>query len=402
MRRLWWVSSALVLVVLAIALARAGGQSLFWQRYLLALGHASSDLPSAVLEPRERIPGSYAPPAPRVQPDLENLDVQALDAAAAYAAAHASLALIVSRHSHIVYERYWGGTGFDTVVNAQSFSPLVAALTTGAAISRRKLGWADEPVGFVIAEWRGDPRGAITIRNLLQSSSGLAPPGSALWPWGVGAAELFGTDLSAHLLKQPLAGKPGLTWVPQRADPQLLALAIERATGMRYAEYVSQALWTQIDASDAWLWLDREGGEAHAACCILARQGDFIRLAELLVKDGNYRGNEVIRPGWIAQLLQPARGNPDYGAFVRLGTNSAGAEPYATTGVFVVEGEGGNRMWIVPSLQIAIVRTGRLPRRGEDWDDTRIPNLIIRAARDYIPPRPHPDTDLSKLVPQHS
>lgn len=130
---------------------------------------------------------------------------------------------------------------------------------------------------------------------------------------------------------------------------------------------------------------------------MLARQGDFMRVAELLVNDGNYRGAEVIHPGWIGQMLRPTCGNPGYGSYLYRGTPGQGTEPYASGDVFVVEAEGGNRMWIVPSLQMAI----RLPHHGEGWDDSRIPNLIIRSTCDFIPVRPHPETDLSKRVPGH-
>ena len=66
-----------------------------------------------------------------------------------------------------------------------------------------------------------------------------------------------------------------------------------------------------------------------------------------------------------------------------------------------VEAAGGNRLWLVPSLQIAILRTGHMPRGGGDWDDARIPNLIIHGARDYVPQQGQPAADLSKLVPNH-
>src|SRR2546430_7646396 len=46
-----------------------------------------------------------------------------------------------------------------------------------------------------------------------------------------------------------------------------------------------------------------------ADCCMLARQGDWIRVAELLLTDGNYRGDELMRPGWVAQMLVPAKGD---------------------------------------------------------------------------------------------
>ncbi|HKF98608.1 MAG TPA: hypothetical protein VKB20_10150, partial [Steroidobacteraceae bacterium] len=94
---------------------------------------------------RERVAGGNSPPAPRVAPESEQLDPAALEAAARYAGAHRSLALIVSRHDHIVFERYWGGTGFDTPTDAQSFTGLLAALAAGAAFSHRLIGWPDQP-----------------------------------------------------------------------------------------------------------------------------------------------------------------------------------------------------------------------------------------------------------------
>jgi len=49
---------------------------------------------------------------------------------------------------------------------------------------------------------------------------------------------------------------------------------------------------------------------------------------------------------------------------------------------------------VVPSMHLAILRMGHLPRRATDWDDTRIPNLIIRGARDYQPPQVRPGADI--------
>jgi len=341
--------------------------------------------------PREIIAGGNQPPAPRVAPELESLDRSALEAAAGYAGEHGSRALIVSRHDHIVYERYWQGTGFDTLADAQSFTPLLAALAAGVAISHRRIGWPDEPIGAFITEWSQDPRGAITVRNLLHSSSGLARSATA---------RDSGADLIAASLSEPLAGTPGVRRLEQPADPQLLALVLERASGERYAAYLSQALWRRIGAGDAWLQLDHAGGAAHADCCMLARQGDWIRIGQLLLRDGNYRGDEVIRPGWVTLMRAPSRGDPRYGAYLRLGSPAApGREPYAARDLFAVQGEGGNRLWLVPSLQIAILRTAPAGRDA-DWDDARIPNLIIRGARDYLPPA-QPAADVSALVPAH-
>jgi CubicO group peptidase (beta-lactamase class C family) len=342
--------------------------------------------------PHELLAGGNAPPAPRVNPQLEALDPAGLEAAAAYAGQHDSRALIVSRHDHIVFERYWQGTSFDTPADAQSFTRLLPALTAGVAMSHRLIGWPDEPISAFLGEWRQDPRGAITVRNLLQMTSGLARP--------VGLEST--PDLAGALLRTPLAATPGLKRTEQATDPQLLALVVERAAGERFAGYVSRALWRRLGAADAWLRLDRPGGLAHADCCLLAHQGDWIRIGQLLLRDGNYRGAEVIRPGWVRLMRTPARADPDYGAYVRLAARPApGEEPYAANDVFVAEGAGGNRLWIVPSLQLAILCTGAPAGRDASWSDSRVPNLIIRAARDYLAPPARPGADVSALVPGH-
>ena len=148
-----------------------------------------------------------------------------------------------------MFEHYWRGTNFDTVADAQAFTRLLPALAIGVAVSHRLIGWPDEPVGTFISEWHGDARGAITVRNLLQSASGLAgpaalPPDTPLRPRAARAAP------------ERAARHPALD---QPADPQLLALVLERASKERFAAYVSRVLWRRIGAADAWLWLDQPG-----------------------------------------------------------------------------------------------------------------------------------------------
>ena len=392
MKRFAQLTAVAVVVVCMLLVAR---EPQFWKRYAWSLAQGP-DLPLSFYEPRELVKGGNRPPAPRVAPSLEMLDAAALQAAADYADKYRSRALIVTRHGHIVFERYWQGTDFNTLVDSQSFMRTLNAVLVAIAIDQRKIGWPDEPIGYLIPEWSHDPRGAVTVRNLLQMSSGLAPGGSPAVPWGAGARELFAPDVAGEYLQRKLVGTPGAIWADQPADAQLLSVAVERATKERYAEYLSEALWSRLGAADAWLWLDRTGGTAHADCCLLARQGDWVRLGELLASSGRFEGDEVIAPKWLSQLLAPAKGNPTYGAALKLkATNSS--EAYAVPGVFEVEARG-NRMWLVPSMELVILRTGE--RVGGGWDDSRIPNLIIRGARDYVPPQPRPG-DLRSLVPNH-
>lgn len=393
--------AALTACVLAAGLgvlALRVGSPLFWARYLRAQIGAAT-LP-AWYEPRELVAGGNEAPAPRVAPELEALDGHALETAAAYAAAHDSRSLIVERNDHIVFERYWHGSSFDTLTDAGAFARLLPALLTGSAIAHRKIAWADEPLRYLLREWKGDARGTITLRSLLQMSSGLMPPVASRAPWSAAAQQLFGTDVTAAVLGEPLAGDSGRTWLVQRADPQLLSLVLERATGERYAAYLSQELWRRIGAGDAWLYLDRPAGAAHADCCMLARQGDWIRVAELLVGDGNYRGYEIIRPGWVKAMRSPSAANTDYGTALRLSALAGGGKaPYIAGDTYAVDGEDGNFLWLVPSLHLAVLRTAQ--RAHADFDESRIPNLIVSGARDFVPPAARPGRDISGIVPGH-
>jgi CubicO group peptidase (beta-lactamase class C family) len=359
-----------------------------WARYLEALSHRSALL----YQPREEVGGGNEPPAPRVLPGTELLDPRALEEAAHYAGDHGAQALIVSRHDHIVFERYWHGSTFSTLIDAGTFTPLLAALATGHALSHRQIGWPDEPVGVLLPGWTNDPRGAITVRNLLQFSSGLAPAGAGEDPY----------DLAGSLRRRPLAAPPGSQRREQPSDPQLLALALAQATHQRYASFLSESLWRPIGAGDAWLWLDRPGGSPHADCCLISRQGDWIRIGELLLRDGNYRGDELMRPGWIAVMRSPAKADPEFGMFLRIANRPApGRETYAARDVFVAGGQDGNRLWVVPSMGIVVLRTGSAMQEDAGWDDARVPNLVIRGARDYLPPVVLPGADLSSIVPGH-
>jgi CubicO group peptidase (beta-lactamase class C family) len=172
-------------------------------------------------------------------------------------------------------------------------------------------------------------------------------------------------------------------------DVQPLASLIEQATGHRYAEYVSRKMWRRLAAGDAWVELDKPAGVARLDCCFYARQSDWMRVAQLLLADGVYQGSRILPRGWAARMSAPTPRNPEVGFQLRLGTPRDG---------FYLAGEGKNRLWLVPSLNVAILRLGDEPK---DWDEGRIPGLIVAGIEDRPVPAPSTETDLSKLVPHH-
>jgi hypothetical protein len=52
-------------------------------------------------------------------------------------------------------------------------------------------------------------------------------------------------------------------------------------------------------------------------------------------------------------------------------------------------------------MGIVVLRTGSAAPGDAGSDDARVPNLVIRGARDYLPPAALPGADLSAIVPGH-
>jgi len=409
------VKRARLLIVLAIALAIVivvAREPLFWKRYALTTIDRAPHLRNSFYEPSELVAGTDEGEPPRVQPELEHLDAGALRAAADYAAARHSDALIIGRHGHIVFEQYWDGGRFDAMSDADAFTPTIGALMVGLAMRDRKIGVLSEPVANYIDVLRGTPREAISIVDLLHSASGLAPAEPGSNPWAPVQRELYGTHLLSSCLSRDVAAGAGRRWVQQPCDSLLLARLIELATHERYAEYISQRLWKPIGAADAWLTREDEAGAAWAHCCLRARRGDWMRIGELLVSDGHFQGEEILTPGWVREMLAASQVNPNFGYQVWRGLPFKGStapgsasEAYSTDDTYLLKGAGKSRLWFVPSLSLTILRMGANAEDDADWDDSRIPNLVIRGASDFVPPATPVNKggaeEVRSLVPNH-
>jgi CubicO group peptidase (beta-lactamase class C family) len=79
---------------------------------------------------------------------------------------------------------------------------------------------------------------------------------------------------------------------------------IERVTGMRYADLVSQLLWRPMGASrPAYITVDRLGAPRCAGgLCVIAQ--DLARLGQLIVQRGRRDGTQIIPTDWIEDILK--------------------------------------------------------------------------------------------------
>ena len=361
--------------------------------------------------PLEVVKGGAGAPIPRAPENARTISAEGWQKALNYAKQMDSFALVVWQGGQIQYEYYKPGFNPTDRTDPASMGKSVMVLVLGLASADGRIRSVDEPAATYISEWQNDARSKITIRNLLNMASGLQREKFSPSPMSEGMKLNLGTDLAETILKIPAGEEPGKTFAYYNANSQLLGLIIERATGKRYADYLSEKLWSRIGARDGRVFLDHEGGLARTFCCLQATAEDWIRVGLLHLNLGKVGEEEIVPHEWMTMVRTPSLTNPNYGLQTWLGTTyeekrSYGkgvpsyvphSEPFAAPDVIYFDGAGGQRVYIITSKQMVIVRTGSgaidFKTGAFKWDDAIIPNALIRGlGAPGAPPIPSPDS----------
>lgn len=365
----------------------------------VATGRGLGTLFGGGLGPTATVTGGPAPDLP-VRPAAERTIPQAvLDQAAAFGEQEKSHALLIWHDGALDLEHYYPGHDANSVTPTQSMHKSVLAMLIGIAIQQGLIGSVDDPASKYVSEWAGDDRRSITIRQMLQQDSGIDFPGL------VGFARLtLGGNIAPIALDQKLLDPPGTRFDYNGINPEVLGILLQRVTGKPYADYLGENLWRYVSPDKAAVVLDSEAHRIpRTFCCLDTTARAWLRLGLLHLNGGRVGDRQVVPEAWMKEIETPSANNPNYGYFTWLGTtfekerrynhksntHANHSEPFAAPDVIYFDGFGGQRVYIVPSRKLVIVRTGAL-RPG--WDDAVLPNLIIRA----LPaPSANPSTDPS-------
>ena len=265
----------------------------------------------------------------------------------------------------------------------------ITSLLVGIAVAEGKIPSLDEPAATWLPAWRDDGRRKITLRHLLQMHAGLTPMGEYTDPFSDAAYLALGTDLRYVVDNVTTAAEPGKVFDYNNVNFQALGFVLEAATGKRYAEYLSEKLWRPLGAADASIWLDREGGSAHASGYLFAEPEDWAKVGLMLLHHGEWDGRQVVPREYLRDMLVPSPEQPAYGLGIWLADDafqaSEESQPFQAPGVFYLDGHSKQRVYVVPSHELVIVRVGENGRR---WDESALVNAVLRGLP--APERPCP------------
>jgi CubicO group peptidase (beta-lactamase class C family) len=292
-------------------------------------------------------------------------------------------AFLVVRQGRIVAERYAPGIGPATPLLGWSATKTVMAVLAGVLV-RDGLLALDAPADVPSWQRRGDPRRAITLDQVLRMSTGLAfdETYDLRGLFRVGTLRmLYGEgrhDMAAYAADRPLAHAPGSVFAYSSGTSNLLAGLVRRALGGTAADYHAfprRALFEPLGMRSAIVETDGVGTFVGSSY-MHATARDWARLGLLLLRDGVWAGRRLLPPGWVAYMRAPAPASRDrvYGAHVWLLDGIATRDRHPALGrgmprdAFYAAGRGGQYVAVVPSLDLVLVRLGRLAPGAPPFD----------------------------------
>ena len=121
----------------------------------------------------------------------------------------------------------------------------------------------------------------------------------------------------------------------------------------------------------AAIGVDRPGGAAIASTSLFARSVDWAALGAMIVNAGVWRGKRFVSAAWITAMTTLSPANAHYGLRTWLGDHAVGGTPlpptltpwqsvgFAAPDMVLMNGFGGQRVWMRAGKRLVVVRTGR-------------------------------------------
>ena len=291
-----------------------------------------------------------------------------------------TLSLLVVHGGHIIHERYTLGVDMTTRTRTWSTAKSIAATLIGMLVNEGRMA-LDEPLGITwlpsASSPDSDPRKSITLRHVLNMSSGLDPVDNRgqEYATGSGLAYWAGASSVRGARRRPLIRQPGTNWDYENYDTLLAVYAMKKVIGndQAYLELPRRRLLDRIGMRNTLIGVDRFG-DFILSSQIYANARDLARFGLLYLRGGVWNGERLLAEDWIDFVRTPApatadRGNEYGGQFwlVPDGRTDVPKDAYSTSG------NRGQYVVIVPSHDLIIVRRGLdFGRQGFNrWDLAR-------------------------------
>ncbi|WP_205508607.1 serine hydrolase domain-containing protein [Longitalea arenae] len=271
-------------------------------------------------------------------------------------------AFLVVYDGKIIGERYAPGFDKNSVMIGWSMSKSLTAAVIGVLTKAGKLN-PDAPAP--VPEWKNTNKEKITLRQLLQQTSGLDFAEDYGSPSEATDMLFKRGDMAAFTANLPLKFQPGTIFNYSSGNANILSRIIRHTVGdAAYAAFPYQALFHKINMYSLCLEPDASGtyiGSSYS----YATARDFARFGLLYYNNGQWNGEQLLPENWVRETVKPAAANKQQRYGYQFWLNGIGDKdpakrwfPDAPADMFFADGFGGQNIFIIPSRKLIVVRLG--------------------------------------------
>ncbi|HET8737624.1 MAG TPA: serine hydrolase [Pricia sp.] len=288
-----------------------------------------------------------------------NVDYQRLDKAVEDAFGNPdsqkTRTVLVTYKNQIIAERYIQGFNKDTPILGWSMTKSVLATLYGILQYQGKID-LDEPAP--VPEWQSDERRNITLNHLLRMQSGLAWDEDYSSISDVTKMLFLDANMAKAQADNEAIAPPGHVWNYSSGTTNLLSgiLRDQFNTHHEYIDFPYVALIDKIGMHSMLMETDMAGnfvGSSYA----WATTRDWAKFGLLYLNGGRWNGEQLFAAEWIDYVRKPTNDSEgDYGAHFWL--NAGEKYPDVPKDMYSANGYQGQRVFIIPSKDLVVVRTG--------------------------------------------
>ncbi|MGC2777182.1 MAG: serine hydrolase [Bradyrhizobium sp.] len=314
--------------------------------------------------------------------------------------------LLVVQHGRPIVERYFEGQDrtrgvgdlgtvtftAETLHDLRSCSKSIVALLYGIALQQGKVPAPDQPLLSAFPEYRdlADPaRSQLTVHHALSMTMGTDWDESSLPyadPLNSEIAMDNAPDRYRYILERAVVDAPGTHWTYCGGATALLARLIAKGSGQSLHGFARAHLFEPLGMGPTE-WAAGPDGEPFAASGARMSMRDLARIGALMLSGGRIDGQQIVPAEWITRCTTPMVSADElrrYGYQWFLVDVAFGKPRGWAVGrlerMWMAQGEGGQRLFIIPALQLVIAMTaGNYGTEDQGIPPTRVLREIVLA-----------------------
>lgn len=265
-----------------------------------------------------------------------------------------TVAYVIIKNDSLIYEAYYDNYSENSKSNSFSMAKSYVCGLLGKAIMEGYIENLEQPVGDFFPQYSEGLSSKVTVGDLASMASGSSWKENYYWPINITAKAYYGKELEETIFGVSTVKTPGQSFEYSSGDTQLLAMVIEKATGKKLYDYLSESLWIPLESENDALWqIDSQTNDlVKAYCCIASNAKDFARLGKLYKDFGRWKGAQILDSAFVAKSIKPRfKDSPQYGYGFWLKAQN-------DKSFFMMEGHLGQCVIVSPSDNLIVVRLG--------------------------------------------